>query len=185
MKNKKALTATIVLILIAACAAVAYLAVNQKHSEPATSSQPSQSDSTSNVEESVSKDETTTESTTESTKNTTEETTTDEYAFIKKGCWYLADKDSEVCYAIAFRKEGKADIAYFNSDNIEGFDAQYSKGDAVYNIDGKKITLSKLPSVTGLKSLELEIEGNAILYKGKELKNFDKMNLDNALKCFE
>ncbi len=181
MKNKKALTATIVLILIAACAAVAYLAVNQKHSEPATSSQPSQSVSTSNVEESASKDETTTET----TKNTTEETTTDEYAFIKKGCWYLADKDNEVCYAIAFRKEGKADIAYFNSDNIEGFDAQYSKGDAVYNIDGKKITLSKFPSVTGLKSLELEIEGNAILYKGKELKNFDKMNLDNALKCFE
>ena len=119
------------------------------------------------------------------TKKTTQSTTKDKYPFIRNGVWYLADKKNEVCYAFALKKNGKADVAYFDSDNIEGFDAQYFKGDAKYKIKGNKIVFSKLPKTMEIKSIEFEISKNTIKYNGKKLKNYKKISLDNALKCFE
>ena len=181
MKKNKVLIAILVVVLLAACAAVAFLAingdkVNNETTQSTTQAQSEDAQTTASVAGSVFNTTTT---------STTQSTTKDEYAFIRNGAWFLADIDNEECIAIAFDKNGDADVAFFNSDNIEGFDAQYFKGDASYDIRKNKIIFSKLPSATGRANLELEIKENDILYNGKKLRHFDKINLDNALKCFE
>ncbi|MBQ9530517.1 MAG: hypothetical protein IJR70_00445 [Eubacterium sp.] len=182
MKKNSFLIIFLTVVLIGVCAGVAYLAMNSKDDNKTTAAQTSSFQTTA-LATTTKPSQTTSQSETQSSSqaNTTKE---EEYSFIRKGCWYLADKDKNVCYAFSFKKSGKSDVAYFNSDNIEGFDAQYSKGYAVYEIRDNKIILTKLSDVTGLKRLELEIKGNSILYNGKKLKNYSKINLDNALKCF-
>jgi len=176
--NNKIIPAIICVVLIAAMGAVAYLAMTSDEKKTTTTvSQTSASESSSSQK--------TTNGTADTTQSTTQSTTADEYAFLKNGAWYLVDKDNEECLAIIFKGNGDADIAFFNSDNIEGFDAQYAKGYGSYDIRKNRIIFSKLPSVTGIANLELEISGKAVKYKGKELKQFKEISLDNALKCFE
>ena len=182
MKKKKALIIILVVILIGAVGAVAYLALNDK--KEAETTEPSQSQSVQST--SQTQTQTQTQQTTAETKadSTIESTTKDKAAFIKKGCWYYADKENEICFAFAFNDNNNADVAMFGSDNIEGFDAQYFKGDAKYEISQNKIIFKKLPASMGVKSIELEITENSIKYNSEKLKNFDEISLDNALKCF-
>ncbi|MBR3737298.1 MAG: hypothetical protein IKN26_01035 [Eubacterium sp.] len=183
MKKNNVLIAVLAVVLAAICAAVAFIAINQ-NKEP-TKSETSAS-STASLAGSVFKTTSkTTEKTTKKTTTKKETTTEDKYPFIRNGVWYLADIDEETCLAIDFKKNGKADIAFFNSDNIEGFDAQYFKGDAKYTIGKNKIVFSKLPEATGYKKLELSIKKEKLYFSGKKLKNYKKISLDNALKCFE
>lgn len=183
MKGKNIIITVLVIILIGAAGAVAYLALGSK--EEVTTTAQSSTEITSQDSSTSAPTETTTQTTTQTTTKTTTETTTEPYPFIRSGAWYLADTENETCIAIAFSKNGKADIAYFNSDNIEGLDAQYFKGDGSFDIRKDKIIFSKLPEATGMVDREFEIKGKDIYYKGKKLRHFDKINLDNALKCFE
>ena len=184
MKNKKVVIIVSSVVLIAAIIGVIAFAMHSKKAEPEV-------DETTTVTTtaSVTQEEQTTAplsgSIVNTTESTTQSTTADDTAFIKDGVWYLADIENEECLAIAFGKDGDADVAYFNAENIEGFDAQYYKGDASYDVRTNKIIFSKLPKVTGMANLELEISGKTIKYKGKELKHFKEISLDNALKCFE
>ena len=182
MKKNSILIAILAVILIAVCGAVAFLAISQRGNEPTTTESQSAEETTASLAGSVFN--TTTKKKT-TTQTTTQTTTEDPNAFIRKGVWYLADIDEETCIAFDFGKNGKADIAFFNSDNIEGFDAQYFKGDGKYEIKKNKIIFSKLPKATGMKSIELKIKNNKIYYDGKKLKNYKKISLDYALKCFE
>ena len=191
-KNKKNNIIIIVLavILVAVCALVAYLAIDGKKEETTTTttSEISVSETTTTAVSTtaVSTTQTTTD-TTASTTQTTSQTQTqsdDPYPFIRQGCWYLADSDREVCYAFVFHKNGNADLAYFNSKNIEGLDPQYFKGDAKYEIKGNKIVFASLPSTMDIKKIELEIKENSIEYKGDKLRSFNKISLGNALECF-
>ena len=181
MKKKKIVIAVLSVILVCAVCAVAYLAIsggdNKQAATTATTTQTtvSQTETTASVAGSVFN----------TTKKKTQSTTKDKYPFIRNGVWYLADKDKEVCYAFALKKNGKADVAFFNSDNIEGFDAQYFTGDAKYQIKGKKIVFSKLPKGMELNSIQFDIADKSVKYKGKKLKNYKKISLDYALKCFE
>ena len=181
MKKNNVLITVLAVILIAVCGAVAFLAVGQRDFRQTTTESQTADDTTASLAGSVFN--TTKKKTT--TKKTTQSTTQDKNAFIRKGVWYLADIDNETCIAFAFGKNGKADIAFFNSDNIEGFDAQYFKGDGVYEIRKDKIIFSKLPKATGMKSIELKIKNNKLYYGSKKLKNYKKISLDYALKCFE
>ena len=193
MKKNKILISVLVVILLAAVGAVAFLAIGgsktAQTTEPSVYDSESADDSTASYAGSVFKnDKKTTKKTTtkkKTTKKTTQATTKDLYPFIRNGVWYLVDTKNEVCYAFDLKKNGKADVAYFNSENIEGFDAQYFKGDAKYTIKGKKIVFSKLPGGMGIKSVEFEIADKTLKYKGKKLKNYKNISLDNALKCFE
>ena len=182
MKKNNVLITVLAVVLIAVCAAVAFLAVGQREVKPSTTESQSADDTTASLAGSVFNKKTTKKTT---TKKTTQATTADKNAFIRNGVWYLADIDNETCIAFDFGKNGKADIAFFNSDNIEGFDAQYFKGDGVYEIRKDKIIFSKLPKATGMKSIELKIKNNKLYYNGKKLKNYKKISLDYALKCFE
>ena len=184
MKSKNVLIIVLVIILAGVVGAVGYVALNPKEVETTTQTS---TEVTSEEASTAAQTETrtTAEATTETTIQTTTETTTEPYPFIRSGAWYIANEDNEDCVAIAFSKNGNADIAYFNSDNIEGFDAQYFKGDSSYDIRKNKIIFSNIPEVTGIANLELEIKDSDIYYKGKKLRHFDKINLDNALKCFE
>ena len=177
MKKNKFLTMVFIVVILAVTAAVAVIAVNNNNNQSTTQTQSSETETTASLAGSVVKSTT--------AKKTTESTTADKSAYIRKGVWYLVDADNEICYAFDFNTDGKAVVAYFSPENIEGFDAQYSKGEGVYEIRSNKIIFSKLPKVTGLVSLELEMKDSSILYNGKKLKHFDKINLDNALKCFE
>ena len=184
MKKSKVTIIVLVVLIVAAAGVMAYALFSQnaeKNTTTATTaatSQVEETQTTAPLAGSVFNDKKT-------TKKTTQSTTKDKYPFIKNGVWYLADKKNEVCYAFDLKKNGKADVAFFDSDNIEGFDAQYFKGDAKYKIKGKKIIFSKLPKTMGIKSIEFEISKNTVKYNGKKLKNYKKISLDNALKCFE
>jgi len=177
MKEKNVIITALCVVLAGAVGAVAYLALNSNEKNVTTTSATSELTVTQTATDS---------STTETiTQTTTQTTTADEYAFIRSGAWYLADAENEDCIAITFKKNGDADVAYFNSDNIEGFDAQYYKGSGSYDIRKNKIIFSKFPEITGKTNCEFEIKGNDIYFSGKKLKHFDKVSLDNALKCFE
>ncbi len=190
MKKKKnsILIIALAVVLVAVCALVAYLAIGMKDDEPTTKqAETTVSQTTTAVlTTAVQTTQTTTETTTaiSETSSLAQTQASDPYPFIRQGCWYLADGDRDVCYAFVFHKNGSADVAYFNSENIEGFDAQYSKGTAKYVINGNIIVFAKLPSTMDIKKIELEIKGNSIEYKGDKLKKFKKISLDNALKCF-
>ena len=176
MKNKKIIIAVLCVILVGAVGAVAYLALNSNNEVTTTSTTAvSETETTASLSGSVFN----------TTKKTTKATTADKNAFIRKGVWYLVDEEKEECIAIAFKKNGKADVAFFNSDNIEGFDAQYFKGTGSYDTRKGTIIFSKLPEVCGKTNLELVIKGSDIYYNSKKLKHYSTISLDNALKCFE
>ena len=180
MKAKKVLIAVLCVILIGAVGAVAYLALNNGENKTTTTSttqtQATEAQTTASLAGSI---------VNSTTAKTTQATTADKYAFIREGVWYLADADNEDCLAIKFKKGGEADIAYFNSDNIEGFDAQYFKGTGSYDTRKGTIIFSKLPEVCGKTNLELVIKGSDIYCNSKKLKHYSTISLDNALKCFE
>ena len=181
--KKDVLIISLCVVLAAVVGAVAFIALKD--------SKPEQTTATTSVSETT--EEQTTASvagsvfntTKKTTQNAAKTTTADKNAFIRKGVWYLADADNEVCYAFSFKKNGAVDIAYFNSDNIEGFDAQYFKGTGSYDTRKGTIIFSKLPEVCGKTNLELVIKGSDIYYNSKKLKHYSTISLDNALKCFE
>ena len=181
--KKNILIVVLCVVLAAVAGAVAFVAL--KDSKPEETTAPTSVSETTDVNTTASVAGSVFNTTKKTAKKTTKATTADKNAFIRKGAWYLADTDNETCYALAFKKSGAVDIAYFNSDNIEGFDAQYFKGDAKYQIKGKKIIISSLPEAAQISSIELEISGKSVKYRGKALKNYKEISLDNALKCFE
>jgi hypothetical protein len=179
MKKKNIIIIILSVILVCAICAVAYLAFSGKEEVQTTTSNNTSTIQTTAVQTTVDVSETSTE------LPQTESTTEDKYPFIRNGVWYLVDEKNEECYAFSFKKNNSADIAYFNTENIEGLDAQYFKGDAKYKIGDNKIVLSNLPEEFTKKSITFEIKDNSILFEGKKIKHYDKISLDNALKCFE
>ncbi len=115
----------------------------------------------------------------------TEATTADNTpAFIKEGCWYFYEEEDKMAYAFLFGNDGKADIAFFNRDNVEGDDAKYFEGDATYTIDGSTLTVSNIPSAVGMSSFALTIDGSSLLYNGIKLEKQDKLSLDYPFEHF-
>ena len=188
MKKNSVKIIVLAVILAAVCALVAYLAIDAKKDiAQTTESQSSVSETTTEITTQPTS-ETTTQTVTQTTTETTAPTTadsSDEFAFIKVGCWYLPDSKKEVCYAVKFNDYGNADVAFFNADNLQGFDAKYYEGDAKYTIVGNRIVIENLPSSTGITRVQLDVKGKDIKYNGSKLKNFSDMNLENALKCYK
>ncbi|MBQ7741254.1 MAG: hypothetical protein IJT65_08495 [Eubacterium sp.] len=141
----------------------------------------------------------TTETTTETTVSTTEITTTattestsaaavteDANAFLYKGYWYIYDDTETRAYALKFSKGNTVMISYFNTDNLDGVDAQYYKnGKAKYTLKDNKIKVTNIPDECEIDSIELDVRDSKNLnYKGVDGVNKDDLKLQYAFDHF-
>ncbi|MDD6354868.1 MAG: hypothetical protein PUG26_00780 [Oscillospiraceae bacterium] len=123
----------------------------------------------------------TTESTTKPSDTTAKGGDSKAPAAISGGYWYLYDEKNTACYVFSFGDNGAVDLAVFSEDNINEEDAKYYTGYAEYKLNGKTITFKKLPKEILLKDIKLTLNGNNLVYDGKNLAHHDDLKIDYAI----
>lgn len=183
MKAKKIIAIVLAAVVIAAAAVAVVFSVSPKRSKV----------STEQSSETVSASDTVTPSTApkaeEKTETVPRQTTSKrEKAEVPKSVkgkyYYLYDDDKLTVYVFEFDENNKVNLVYFSSDNINGLDAEYTKGYSVYSYSKNKVTIKDLPDAFPISSFELEIKDGKVLQGKTELEEMDDLSLDNALRHF-
>lgn len=105
--------------------------------------------------------------------------------FLVKGeWWYYFDIQARECYAFKFDEDMNMQVAFFNSDNIDGEDAQYFTGTSTYTIVGNNIELRYLPDALTKKSFDLTIKGNKLFNVDDKMAQHDDLSLDYPVGYF-
>lgn len=181
MNNTKKIIIALACLLTALGSAIC-ISVAVTHSDKTVSEEPTASSTTAEVSQApniLAENSTDADTSTDTTTATTEEA----LPFIKGGYWYFFDDVKKECYAISFEGSGKATVAYFDSDNIEGGDAKYFKGKADYAINGEEVAVTINISGMNTKIL-LEAKENALYGNKQALTHYDKLSLEYAVSHF-
>ena len=182
-KQNKGLMIVLIIILLALAAALVY-AFTFKPNLPMVRTTTATTEVTT-AEASTTQTTTTETTTTETTTSeTTTETTTQPTAFYQKGIWYYYDEKATEAYAFTFKKNGEADVAYFNTGNLMGEDAQYFKGYCRYEASDTEIKLTKLPSPIPQATLTITVDGETLKVNDTKLEKQKKVSLDYPVEHF-
>ena len=98
--------------------------------------------------------------------------------------WILYNKDDNSCYAFLIKEDKNVDLAYFNTETLDGLDAQYSTGYSVYTVSNNKLMIKEMPDNFPVSSFTFDIKDDKLFYNGTELKSYDEISLKNALKHY-
>ncbi len=181
MKNKKLICVFAAVIIIAAVIAIIF-AVKPKDNTQATSEQTTVTTTGTTVAataptEVIVKDET-------SVKQTTKSKSTQVPKAVQGKYWYLYDDDKLTVYVFQFDNNNQVNLAYFSKENIEGLDAEYTKGYSVYSYSDGKITIKDLPDEFPISSFSFDVKNNKVMQDKAELESMDDLSLDDALRHF-
>lgn len=105
-------------------------------------------------------------------------------SLVAGGWWYYFDVQNKECYAFCFKDDMNMDLAFFNSENIDGGDAKYYKGTSTYTIDDGVVQLRYLPDALTIKSFDLKFKGNKLFFKDDKLANHEDLSLDYPVGFF-
>ncbi len=182
--NKKTVTIIAVIVIAAVAVAAGYAVYNNGRER--TTSAPTDTSVTQITEATSVTTSAATETTAESTTQTTTSTTVKaaDTSFLKKGYYYLYDKDAYTCCVFKFNGKSGVDIVMFDRVNIVDEDPQYFKGSAQYTVKGDTVVINKLPEIVGDSSITLKVKDNK-LYSGKTaLEKHDDIKISYAVKHF-
>ena len=101
------------------------------------------------------------------------------YDFLYDGYWYFYDEDMTRAFAFSFEKnDDDAELAYFNTENVNGLDAKYLHDEADYAISGDTLTIDDMPKELEDLELKFTIEDGKLLYGNAELEHHDDLSLE-------
>ena len=178
MKNKKLVCIIAAVIIIVAVIAIIF-AVKPKDNTEVTSEQTTVTTTIAATAptEVIVKDET-------SVKQTAKNELTQVPKAVQGKYWYLYDDDKLTVYVFQFDKNNQVNLAYFSKENIEGLDAEYTKGYSVYSYSDGKITIKDLPDEFPISSFSFDVKNNKVMQDKTELESMDDLSLDDALRHF-
>lgn len=181
MKNKKLIIIITAAVLIVAVIAIIF-AVKPKNDTETVSEQTTVTVTESTVPATAPTEVLTEEKT--SVKTSEKGNTAEVPKFVQGKYWYLYDDDKLTVYVFEFDKNNQVNLAYFNKENVEGLDAEYTKGFSVYSYSDGKITVKDLPDEFPISSFSFEIKDGKVMQGKTELEAMDSLSLDDALRHF-
>lgn len=175
MKNKKSLSA-IILLIIAVAAGVIIFSLTSDNQEPETTVAQNESQQ-SVTDEGAQKESSTEPQSKETSSQAPEDSKSAEYI---GGYYYLFNDEGIYCYVLSFKDDGEVDIAFLNEENIYDGDPQFYKGYSTYSVNESKITILDLSNPLPDKSIELEIKDGELYFGDKRLEKDSKLSLDKV-----